>query len=415
MSAVTKRIWLWPLLLLAVCVVSAHAQDGVNPEDKAILQRTGKIIANPAQYADPAQAKRAEAMAKRAKQGQDPMALEQAREIARKVFQRRASNMPPEQARQMHKPVHGRVYRLFVSQSMPKAELVAAFEASRQRKDLTIVFRGTKPGQGVQTFLGKLQAMWKIHAALDAAPPAVTIDPPAFRKYTIKAVPTLVAIEDGKELGKVAGEPSPAWLARQLDEGRSGDLGRRGSVYPIAEDSLIKRMKERAAKIDWDKLKRDAMADFWKQFTFVDLPEATKQRKRYMDPTVVATKTITTPSGKVVVRKGQRVNPLKVIGFHQILFIFDATDPKQVTMAKHQKSQNGKPVKFITTRVPRATGWQSLAKLEAKLGRQVTLLSEPVRKRFDVRDVPTRVTAEGDHFAIQSLVPGDSTQQSIKE
>lgn len=304
-----------------------------------------------------------------------------------------------------------REFVLYVSTSLGASGLKDLFEAAGGEEDLLIVFRGVRPGQRVPEFLRELRPLLKGFEG--RKPPRIVIDPTRFRTAGVAVVPTLTLEEHGRVRAQVRGLTGLDWFRSKLgrlDPAKSGsgvsplDLGTQGPTREIAEVDLIDEMQRRLAGLDWAARQREALARFWTNRTFLELPEATADRERRIDPTVVAPRDVTGPDGRLIVRAGQRVNPLDRLPFRQRLVVFDATRPGQVAAARRLgRETGGRRVVFLATRLDRAAGWQGLQDLESALGAPVFLLTPDLRERFGLEAVPAVIEAEGQTFRVREF------------
>ena len=300
-----------------------------------------------------------------------------------------------------------RTFVLYASTSLGEAGLLDILEEAAGRDDVLVVFRGMRPGQKVQAFIRELHALAKRFD--EGRQPHIVIDPNRFRSAGVSVAPTLTLEENGQILAKVQGVIGTAWLQSKT-EGKSGgdskplDFRTQGPTHEIAEVDLIEELQHRVAKIDWAAKKREALARFWDHTTFYELPEATEDRLRQVDPTVTAPRDVTASDGTVIVHAGQRVNPLDQLPFTQRLVIFDATRPAQVELAKRLGREAGySRVTYIATRLDRAAGWEGLEKIETDLGAPVYLLTPDLRDRFRLERVPAVVEAKDRRFVIREF------------
>jgi conjugal transfer pilus assembly protein TraW len=238
------------------------------------------------------------------------------------------------------------------------------------------------------------------------------IDPPRFRTEHVAQVPVLVRYEKGQPRARVAGLFDIGWLDRELTAGRSGDLGQHGPTYAITEEDMEERMKTVAAGINWSGLRTKAMTDAWSRVPIVDLPAAKKASERVLDPTITAQQTLMAPDGRVIVRAGDRVNPLERVPFHTRLIVFDASRPEQVAMAKKLGDEApGGDAMYLFTRLSDTPSWEALHALTEKLGRPAYRFTEAIKARFDVRAVPAVIEARDREFRIYERPAGVPAQK----
>lgn len=286
---------------------------------------------------------------------------------------------------------------LFVSFSLGETTLKEIFEEAAGRDDVLLVFRGPKPGQKLPALMADLKRLLKGIEPL----PNIVIDPTRFQRWSVDSVPDIVVEQDGKARLQVRGVSSLSWLDDQLKAGKQGDLGALGNVGEIAEIDLLEEIKRRMAAIDWKQKQRQAIAQFWEQQKFEELPVTQEDRDRSVDLTITAPRDLTAPNGQPIIRAGQTVNPLDKMPFGLCLMVFDATVPAQVELIQHQSCQDKQArVMYLATSLPRQSGWDSLQRLETALQAPVYLLTPDVRSRFQLQHVPAVVEQSGNQLVV---------------
>jgi len=287
---------------------------------------------------------------------------------------------------------------LFVSFSLGESVLKSIFEEAAGRDDVLLVFRGPKPGQKLPALMADLKRMLKGIEPL----PNIVIDPIRFQHWSVASVPDIVVEQDGKSHLHVRGVSSLSWLDEQIKAGKQGDLGTMGDVGEIAEIDLLEEIKRRMAAIDWKQKQRQAIARFWEQQKFENLPTAQADRDRTVDLTITAPRDLTAPNGQLIIRAGQTVNPLDKMPFGLCLMVFDATVPAQVELIRHQSCQDKQArVMYLATALPRLDGWEQLKTLETRLQAPVYLLTPDVLSRFQLQQVPSVVEQSGNRLLVR--------------
>jgi len=187
---------------------------------------------------------------------------------------------------------------------------------------------------------------------------------------------------------------------------------------PIAEESMIKRMKREVAEVDWEKVNKQiieaskkAIHNFQPVYPY---KSPKKDTVRFIDPTVVATKDIwgyLPKKGKkltelksmddfeeaIIVHKGDKVNPLQFVRPVDKLFIFDPTSQEQLKLASQIKNTPlYKRVKFIATQ-------GDIAGLYKKLGRPSFYLTNELQQRLFIEYTPTLVDVYENKIRIRSF------------
>jgi conjugal transfer pilus assembly protein TraW len=290
---------------------------------------------------------------------------------------------------------------LLVSRALGAAALRDIF-ATAARPDVRIVFRGVAEGEPLLDF------MRGIHAELEGLDPlpAVELDPTPFREAGAEAVPLMILSGPDGEIARVAGLSDPAWLLAQVSAGRTGDLGVRGPVERISEPDMLEEIARRVAVLDLAALREQALARYWTRAVFEHLPAAREPRTRVIDPVIEAKADIALPDGTLLVRSGERLNPLERLAFGLRLVVFDPTEPGQVRTARMLGESAGplRPV-YLATRLDRAAGWEGFRALEDALDETVYLLTPDVRERFALERVPASVESAGRVFLVREHPP----------
>ncbi len=307
-------------------------------------------------------------------------------------------------------PSNKPVTQLFVSFSLGESALKGIFEEAAGRDDVLLVFRGPKPGQKLPALMADIKRLLKGIEPL----PNVVIDPIRFQRWSVISVPDIVVEQEGKSRLHVRGVSSLSWLDEQLKAGKQGDLGTLGDVGEIAEIDLLEELKRRMAAIDWKQKQQQAIARFWAQQKFEDLPTAQADRDRIVDLTITAPRDLTAPNGQLIIQAGQTVNPLDKMSFGLCLKVFDATVPAQVELIRHQSCQDKKAhVMYLATSLPRQSGWDSLQRLETELQAPVYLLTPDVRSRFQLQHVPSFIEQSGNRLIVhERKLPSTTGERS---
>jgi conjugal transfer pilus assembly protein TraW len=287
---------------------------------------------------------------------------------------------------------------LFLSFSLGDAALKSIFEETSGRDDVLLVFRGPKPGQKLPAFMVDLK---RVLQGIEPVP-NIIIDPSRFQHWSVISVPEMVVEQEGKSRLRVRGVSSLSWLDDQLKSGRQGEIGRLGDVFEIAEIDLLEEIKRRMAAIDWKQTQQQAIARFWDQQRFEVLPTTQEDHERYLDLTVTAPRDLATPSGQLIIRAGQTVNPLDKMPFSLCLKVFDAKVVEQIEIIQQWSCQDKNArVMYLASAMPRQAGWDGLKQLETTLQAPVYLLTADVRQRFQLQHVPAIIEQAGHRLIVR--------------
>lgn len=287
-------------------------------------------------------------------------------------------------------PKTGTMYYVLITDAMGEGELKYLFNSLAHRKDVAFVVRGLLPTEKTITDVG----MRIVNLVRDLpVPPNVALDPRPFQKVKAEFAPQVLMYKDGELVLSATGLANPNYLLEQFEQGKTGDLGNFGSVVKITERDITEVLKERFLKLDKQKLIADAKNRYWENIQFLTLPRASKTQVREFTPEVVIEEDIVTPDGTVIALAGQSYNTLKRVPFTQRLVIFDATDKRQLEFVKSLPKTTLR-TKYITTKFDRNLKSDAVKYVESQLAAPVYQLKSEIINAFDVRAVPSIVTAD---------------------
>ena len=195
------------------------------------------------------------------------------------------------------------------------------------------------------------------------------------------------------------------------------DLGIEGQIYePIEEDMRVMLMKL-IARQDWseslDELK-DSAKNYTRNLPAYSLPKATKTATVWKDVGIVVsediylpwveweTGSVFEPGQRLAVQKGTYLNPVAKLPSAAIerLFIFDATDPEQLTFAKELMAQNVPQLSFMLIA-------GDLGELSTELNRPIYHPPPTMLDKFHITAVPSLIGfgrgAHQGHMAITTF------------
>jgi len=294
------------------------------------------------------------------------------------------------------KPIQGRW--IFVSMGMPTQELKATAEEAAATKSL-LVFRGVEKGGDTGTITRRLYLVVK-----DIKPvPGAVIDPTLFTRFNVQAVPTMIETNADGETRTARGLPGFNWMSKQ----DTGDLGQKGPVFGIAEPDMIEEMQRRMSEFDWEKEKKHALDNFWaQQKDSVNLPVAEKNRERRIDTSIVSTQDIFHPDGRLIIKKGQTINPQALMPMRHAYILFDATNKKQVEIAKKIGDEllaKQKPVVYLFSKMNTDKGWEYYNKTTELMNAPIYKLNKTIIERFQIQALPSVVEGLGDTILVREI------------
>lgn len=305
---------------------------------------------------------------------------------------------PDKESQAIQKTIPPQGRWIFVSLGMPTHELKAAAEEASESKSL-LVFRGVEPGGNTGTIARKLYEIVK-----DIKPvPSAVIDPTLFTRFHVQAVPTMIESNEKGEIRVARGLPGFDWISKQ----EHGDLGQKGPVFGIAEPDLIEEMQRRMREFDWEKEKQHAIDNFWAhQKDSINLPTAEKNSDRKVDTSIVSTKDIFHPDGRLIFRKGQSINPQAIMPMRHVYIVFDATNKKQVEIAKKvgdEMLSKQKPVIYLFSKMNTENGWQNYNQTTELMNAPIYKLNQTIVDRFKLQALPSIVEGSGENIVVREI------------
>ncbi|MEA3241218.1 MAG: TrbC family F-type conjugative pilus assembly protein, partial [Pseudomonadota bacterium] len=268
---------------------------------------------------------------------------------------------------------------VFISTGMPDHVLRDIIEEAADRKDVYLVLRGWEPPKP-DTLVRKL---YKVSKAMFRA--NIMIDPAMYRAYDIDAVPVFISKNpENDKWYRVTGESSIEGAEKLVQEGKGGhNQPAVGPLHDIAEPDILEAMKERAEKYNWqasiDQVTETLSETDNGLLPALDIPAARHSHEYSIDPSVVVSRDITLPDGRIVAKKGTVANPLDYVPFPKFYAIYNPSDKRQHKIMRRWLSLHPNMTVMATNNNREAT---------EKLDRPVFPLSEMVRKRFQINEVP---------------------------
>lgn len=288
---------------------------------------------------------------------------------------------------------------VLVSLSIPEPTLREIMRHAAESHAYVVV-RGVVEGESIDKLMARLN---RIAKGLNPYP-AMLLDPVLFTEAGIATVPAVIVTQHDKFV-KLRGAISISYAREQFRQGKTGDLGRFGETFDIAERDLIEELKSRIEELDWEAKAAEAEQSFVSQLPSHMLPPARQTTERVFDPSVLVTQDIYAPDGRLLAARGSRINPAAQIPFDRRVVIFDGMDPQQVAFAAREVTvaDSKYPVILITTRFDRQEGLQGLEVLMTELNQNVFLLFPDFRERFGVERLPTVIFGRGDKVIIREV------------
>ena len=176
------------------------------------------------------------------------------------------------------------------------------------------------------------------------------------------------------------------------------DLGIHGKLYEIKEEDMLSYVRRKAGAVDMQALRESMEKKFEESYAehslvSLDVPSATEERVRYVDPSVVVRNPLYDHSGKMISPAGT-VNPLDHVSLSKSILILRED---QIKRALEKTSGNGEnPILLLTDGdIQRASSLASQAVYKA---------SPFMLKRLQVEKVPSLVMQEGRKLKVKEMV-----------
>ena len=308
--------------------------------------------------------------------------------------------------------------KYFVSFDMPQNILNEIILLASNDKKSVIFVRGMRPEMRniaqmlkfTNSYLEQLIASRKIKNK-----PSFLLDNTEFITNNVYVVPTIV-YENNHGKIRVEGLTNTDWLNQQIKKGIK-DSGRVSEVFEIGEPDLKEHIARIIDDIDWEKKQKLAHLNFWKKHSFINVRHAEKDNVFYVDPTITFENDVAIQDGRLLARKGTKLNPLLLMKQRGVptnhpLIVFDARHAGQVEFAKKMHSKLGSNSILITSHINATDGWKHYSNLMNEFGKNIYVLNQQLQSRFAIEEVPSTIEADDLLFMITTYSP---THWKLKE
>ena len=176
------------------------------------------------------------------------------------------------------------------------------------------------------------------------------------------------------------------------------DLGVHGKLYEIKEEDMLSWVKKKAGGIDMRALRESMEKKLEESYArhssvSLDVPPATEERVRYVDPAVNVRNPLYDHTGKMISPAGI-VNPLDHVSLSKNILVLREDQIKRV-LEKMSGSEE-KPILIITD--GDIQGATSLA------GQIVYKANPFILRRLRIEKVPSLVTQEGRKLRVEEMI-----------
>lgn len=176
------------------------------------------------------------------------------------------------------------------------------------------------------------------------------------------------------------------------------DLGVHGKLYEIREEDMLSYVRRKAGEIDMRALRETMerkLEESYARHSFVslDIPSATEERVRYVDPSVNVRNPLRDHTGKVIFPTGV-VNPLDHVPLSKSILVLREDQVKRALEETNKRGEN--PILLLTD--------GDIRRASSLAGQMVYKASPFMLKRFKIEKVPSLVTQEGRKLRVEETV-----------
>ena len=175
------------------------------------------------------------------------------------------------------------------------------------------------------------------------------------------------------------------------------DLGVHGKLYEIKEEDMLSYVMRKAEEIDMQALRESMEKKFEESYAehslvSLDVPSATEERVRYVDPSVKVRNPLYDHTGKMISPAGI-VNPLDHVSLSKSILILRED---QIKRALEETSKSGeKPVLILTD--------GDIKRASSLAGQTVYKASPFMLRRFQIKKVPSLIEQQGKKLRVKEM------------
>ena len=176
------------------------------------------------------------------------------------------------------------------------------------------------------------------------------------------------------------------------------DLGVHGKLYEIREEDMLSYVRGKAGEIDMRALRESMEKTLEESYVkhssvSLDVPSATEERVRYVDPSVNVRNPLYDHTGKIISSAGT-VNPLDHVSLSKSILVLREDQVKRA-LEETSKSEE-KPILILTD--------GDIKRASSLAGQMVYKASPFVLKRLKIEKVPSLVTQEGRKLRVEEVI-----------
>ncbi len=187
----------------------------------------------------------------------------------------------------------------------------------------------------------------------------------------------------------------------------AADLGTWGDLWPVQEPDMLTVIMHRLEALQqsgemgrkMDAFKERVIRNSLRPPAVPVIGRAEKYTRRLFDPSVRLAADLRDHEGRIFARKGEVMNPLRYVPFHQTLYFINGDDPEQVAWMKRQTPPT------LESKIILVQG--SIPETQKALDSRIYFDQNGVLcRRLGIDRVPARVTAAtGGRFLNVEFIP----------
>ena len=176
------------------------------------------------------------------------------------------------------------------------------------------------------------------------------------------------------------------------------DLGVHGKLYEIKEENMLSYVRRKAGEIDMRALRESMekkLEESYAKHSFVslDVPSATEERVRYVDPSVNVRNPLYDHMGKMIFPAGV-VNPHDYVPLSKSILVLRENQVKRALEKTEKKGE--KPILLLTD--------GDIRRASLLAGQMVYKASPFILRRLKIEKVPSLVTQEKRKLRILEII-----------
>lgn len=176
------------------------------------------------------------------------------------------------------------------------------------------------------------------------------------------------------------------------------DLGVHGRLYEIREEDMLSYVRRKAGEIDMRALRESLGKELEKSYArnslvSLDIPSATEERVRYIDPSVNMRNPLYDHTGAMIFPAGV-INPLDHVSLSKSILVLREDQVKRVLEETGKTGE--KPILLLTD--------GDIRRASSLAGRMVYKASPFMLRRLQIEKVPSLVEQQAKKLKVQEMV-----------